>query len=66
MAYARSPFGEFRSYLRNVVGIDEDDIRLILKQDKSNFVTCEIVPGLYSIKDFSEAVHTMGGQKGTL
>ena len=32
MAYARSPFRDFESYLRIVVGLDEDDIRLILKQ----------------------------------
>ena len=32
MGYARSPFRDFESYLRIVVGSDEDDIRLILKQ----------------------------------
>ena len=32
MGYARSPFREFEGYLRNVVGLDEDDIQLILKQ----------------------------------
>ena len=32
MAYARSPFRVFESYLRIVVGLDENDIQLILKQ----------------------------------
>ena len=39
MGYARSPFRDFDSYLRIVVGLDEDDIQLILKQYNSNFVT---------------------------
>ena len=32
MGYARSPFRDFDSYLRIVVGLDEDEIQLILKQ----------------------------------
>ena len=66
MGYARLPFRDFESYLRNVVGLDEDDLQLILKQCNSNFVTYEIVPGIYSIKDSSEAVHSMGDHEGTL
>ena len=66
MCYARSPFREFESYPRNVVGLDEDDIQLILKQYNWNFVTCEIAPGIYSIKDISEAVYKMGDHGGTL
>ena len=39
MGFARPPFGDFESYLRIVVvGLDEADIQLILKQYKSNFV----------------------------
>ena len=30
MGYARSPFRNFESFLRIVVGSDEDDIQLIL------------------------------------
>ena len=30
--YARSPVRDFESYLRIIVGLDEDDIQLILKQ----------------------------------
>ena len=56
MGYARSPFRDFESYFRNVVGLDEDDFQLILKQNNSNFVSYKLEPGIYSINDFSEAV----------
>ena len=45
MGYARSPFRYFESYLRIVVGLDEDDIGLILKQYNANFITYELDPG---------------------
>ena len=35
MGYARYPFRDFESYLRIVVGVDEDDIRLTFKQYNS-------------------------------
>ena len=37
MGYARSPFRDFESYLRIVVGLDEDDIQLNLKKIQSKF-----------------------------
>ena len=66
MGYARSPFRDFESYLRIVVGLDEEDIQLILKQYNSNFVTYELSAGNYTIKDISEVVYTMGDHEGTL
>ena len=39
LGYAWSPFRDFEMYLRIVVGLDEDDNQLILKQYTSNFVT---------------------------
>ena len=66
MGYARSPFRDFESYLRIVVGLDEDDIQLILKQYNSNFVTYEKLPGIYSVKDISQVVYTMGDHEGTI
>ena len=33
LGYARSPFRDFESYLRIVVGLDEDDIELIIKNN---------------------------------
>ena len=65
MGYARSPFRDFESYLRIGVGLDEDVIQLILKQYNSNYVTYELSPGIYAIKDIAEAVYTMGDHEGT-
>ena len=66
MGYASSPFRDFETYLRTFVGLDEDVIRLLLKQKISNFNTYEIPPGMHSIKDISEVVYTMGDQEETL
>ena len=66
MAYAPSPFRDFESYLRIVVGLGEDVIQLILKQYNSSFVSYNLVPGIYSIKDISQPVYTMGNHEGTL
>ena len=66
IGYARSPFRDFGSYLRIVVGLDEDDIQLILGQYHSNFVTDEISPEMYTIKANSEAVFTDGDHERTL
>ena len=65
LGYARSPFRDFESYLRNVVGLDEDDIQLISKRYKSNFFTYEKVPGFFSIEDLPKVVYTMGHNAGT-
>ena len=54
MGYARSPFKDFESYLRIVVGLDEDDVRLILKQNKAILVTCELDPGNYTTEDLQK------------
>ena len=51
MGYARSPFRDFESYLRIVVGLDEDYIQLILKQYNSNFVTYQLSPSIYTTED---------------
>ena len=61
MGYGRSLFRDFESYLRIVVGLDEKDIQLILKQYNSHFVTYELTPGIYTIQDISHAVHTFSG-----
>ena len=50
MGYAIYPFRDFPSYLRIVVGLDEDDIQLILKQYKSNIVTYEVSQGFTQLK----------------
>ena len=53
MSYAKSPFRDFESYLRSVVGLNEDDIQLILKQKNLIFVTYETQSGIHSIEDIS-------------
>ena len=47
MGYARSPFRNFESYLIIVVGLDEDDVQIVLKQDILNFVTSELGRGFF-------------------
>ena len=66
MVYVRSPFRGFESYLRIVIGLDEDDIQLILKQYNERFITYELDPGNYTIEDLQEAVYPLGDHKGTL
>ena len=46
--------------------MNEDDNQLILKQYKEKFITYELSPGFYAIKDISEAVHLLGDHEGTL
>ena len=66
LGHARSPCRDFEGFLRMVVGLDEYDIQLILKQCNSSFVIYEVSPRIYSIKDISEAVYTMGDHDVTL
>ena len=41
MGYARFAFRDVESYLRSVVGLDEDDFQLIFKENKSGFFIYE-------------------------
>ena len=66
MGYARSLFRDFESYLRIVVGLEEDNIRLILKQFNEKFITYELDPGNYTIEDPKKAVYLLGDHEGTL
>ena len=59
--YSRSQFRDFESYLRIRVGLDEEDIQLILKEYNSHFITYELSPGIYTIQDISDVVHTFSG-----
>ena len=58
-----SPFRDFGSYLRLVVGLDEEDIWLILKEYNSHFITYELTPGNYTIQDISNAIQTFSGHQ---
>ena len=53
MAHDRSPFTDFESYLRIVVGLIEKVTQLTLEQFNSNFVTYKITPGFYTIKSIA-------------
>ena len=54
--YTSSAFQDFESFLRTQVDLVEDDIKLVLDEYNSNFITCKIEPGIYTFKDISEAV----------
>ena len=64
--FSISPFRDFESYLRIVVDLDGEYFQLSLKQFKSNFVSYELSPGIYTYKDNSEIIYTMGDHEGTL
>ena len=64
--YGRSLFRDFESYLRIVVGLDEEDIQLILKEYNSHFITYELTPGIYTIQDISDAIQNFSGHKETI
>ena len=66
MGYARSLFRAFESYLRIVVGLEEDNFRLILKQYNEKFIRYELDPGNYRIEDLKKAVYPLGDPEGTL
>ena len=66
MDFARSPFRDFESFLGIVVKLNETDIQLVLEQYNSTFVPEEIEPGIYSVKDFSGTVYTMGDHDKTI
>ena len=59
--YSISQFRDFESYLRIIVGLNEEDIQLILKEYNSHFITYELSPGIYTKQDISDAVHTFSG-----
>ena len=66
MGYASSPFRDFESYVRIVVGLEEDKIQLILKQYNEKFITYELDPGNYTIEDLKKTVYPLGDHEGTL
>ena len=52
-----SIFQDFESYLRTEVDLVEDDIRLVLDESNSSFITYEVIPGIYTFKDLSELLN---------
>ena len=54
--YTRSVFQDFESFLRTQIDLIEDDVKLVLDEYNSSFITYELQPGIYTFKDISEAL----------
>ena len=54
--YTSSVFQDFESFLRTQIDLVEDDIKLVLDEYNSSFITYELEPGFYTFKDISEAL----------
>ena len=51
-----SVFQDFESFLRTQIDLVQDDIKLVLDEYNSSFITYELNPGIYTFKDISEAL----------
>ena len=49
-------FQDFESHLRTEVVLIEDDIKLVLDENNSGFVTYELQPSIYNFEDISGAL----------
>ena len=54
--YTSSIFQDFENYLKTEIDLVEDDIRLVLDEYNSIFITYEIEPGVYTFEGISEAL----------
>ena len=54
--YTSSVFQDFESFLRTQIDLIEDDVKLVLDEYNSSFITYELEPGIYIFKDISEAL----------
>ena len=54
--YVSFVFQDFESYLRTEVDLVQDDVKLVLDEYNSSFITYELDPGIYTFKDISEAL----------
>ena len=54
--YTRSIFRDFESFLRTQIDLIEDDIKLVLDEYNSSFITYELNPCIYNYRDLSEAL----------
>ena len=52
-------FQDFESYLRTEVDLVEDDIKLVLDEYSSSFITFELEPCIYTFKGFSKALYNI-------
>ena len=54
--YVDSIFQDFETFLRTEIDLVEDDIRLVVNEYNSNFITFDLELGIYTFKDISEAL----------
>ena len=54
--YTSSVFQDFESFLRTQIDLIEDDVKLVLDEYNSSFITYELEPGIYTFKDISEVL----------
>ena len=54
--YTSSVFQDFGIFLRTQIELIEDDVKLVLEEYNSSFITYELEPGIYTFKDISEAL----------
>ena len=54
--YVSSVFQDFESYLRTEVDLIKDDIKLVLDECNSSFISYELQPCIYTFKDISEVL----------
>ena len=64
--YCASSFRDFESYLRLLIGLDEEDIQLILKEYNSHSITFQLTPGIYTMQDIPNAIKTFSGHEETI
>ena len=54
--HTSSVFEDFEKILRTQIDLVEDDIKLVLDENNSSFITYDLVPGIYTFEDLSEAL----------
>ena len=54
--YTSSIFQDFESFLKTQIDLIEDDVKLVLDEYNSSFITYELEPSVYSYREISEAL----------
>ena len=54
--YTSSVFQDFENFLRTQIDLVESDIKLVLDEYNSSFVTYKLNPGIYTYKDLAIAL----------
>ena len=57
--YTSSVFQDFESFLRTQIDLIEDDLKLVLDEYNSSFITYELEPGIYSYREVSVALFSI-------